>query len=183
MDCFALLGVPRRPWIDPDRLKERFHELSARHHPDVRATGSGEAFAELNAAYQILRDPVRRLRHLLELEGAGESVRTREIPPELIDLFMETGRLRADFNHLAAKHSEAASALAQALLASKKSALKASLHGLLSRLDRAQSAIVASLEAMDSYSEGKISEAHQRLAFLSKWSRDLSEANQRIDSW
>lgn len=95
-DYFALLGQPRRPWLEPDTLKQVFHTLSAEAHPD-RFHGGSEAelhaanqrFAELNAAHSCLRDPRDRLRHLLELELGRKASDLQEIPDSLADLFME----------------------------------------------------------------------------------------------
>jgi hypothetical protein len=33
-DHFALLNEPRRPWIDPEALKQKFLSLSSQFHPD-----------------------------------------------------------------------------------------------------------------------------------------------------
>ena len=80
-DFFAWLGMPRRPWLDPEAVKERFHTLSREHHPDQQAAGSNAetdaAFARLNAAQAALRDPKARLRCLLELEHPGVKVTVR----------------------------------------------------------------------------------------------------------
>ena len=75
LDYFALLRTPRRPWLDADSIKQTFFTLSAELHPDRVHTAdaaekhtANERSAELNAAYQCLREPRERLRHLLELE-------------------------------------------------------------------------------------------------------------------
>lgn len=78
-DAFALLSESRRPWLDADALKSRFLPLSAEVHPD-RVHSASEAekaaantrYAELNAAYNTLREPRDRLLHLLELEAGGK---------------------------------------------------------------------------------------------------------------
>jgi curved DNA-binding protein CbpA len=87
MDNFALLGQPRLPWLDPVALKAAFLEQSARLHPDrVQAAGAEEKaaatarFAELNAAYNCLREPKERLLHLLELERARRPPACRASP-------------------------------------------------------------------------------------------------------
>ena len=41
-DHFATLGEPRRPWLDAEALKEKFHRLSGTVHPD-RVHGADEA--------------------------------------------------------------------------------------------------------------------------------------------
>src|ERR1051326_5074919 len=95
-DYFALLDEQRRPWIDPELLKQRFLSLSAKVHPD-RVYGALESdkrtaqqrYAELNAAYNCLREPKERLVHLLELETGAKPRQVQNLPSDLIDAFME----------------------------------------------------------------------------------------------
>ena len=72
-DCFALLNEPRRPWLDTESLKTKFFSLSAAFHPDrvhggtqAEKSAAQQRYAELNAAYNRLRDPKERLLHFLE---------------------------------------------------------------------------------------------------------------------
>src|SRR5438552_2017449 len=63
-DAFVLLDEPRRPWLDAEALKQKFLPLSGASHPD-RIHSAPEAekqaatshYAELNAAYNTLREP------------------------------------------------------------------------------------------------------------------------------
>jgi curved DNA-binding protein CbpA len=95
-DYFALLKERRRPWIDPDLLKQKFLALSAEVHPD-RVHGAEEAqrrtaqecYTELNAAYNCLREPKERLAHLLELETGTKPKQVQNVPPDLMNAFME----------------------------------------------------------------------------------------------
>ena len=100
IDNFALLEEPRRPWIDPERLKEKFLALSAHLHPDrvhqepeAAREAAGRRYAELNGAYNCLRDPKQRLRHLLELERGAKPADVQSIPPGMTELFVEVGQL------------------------------------------------------------------------------------------
>jgi DnaJ-domain-containing protein 1 len=100
LDCFSLLNEPRRPWLDPEPLKQKFLARSAEIHPDRTHSAAGSAqaestrrFAELNAAWQCLREPKDRLGHLLELETGARPKDTRDIPESTIELFFEVGRL------------------------------------------------------------------------------------------
>jgi curved DNA-binding protein CbpA len=102
-DCFELLQEPRRPWLDADALKARFLELSAAAHPD-RVHGGTESerahanarSAELNAAYNTLRESRDRLFHLLELERGAPSRDIQRIPAGTMDLFVEIGQCCRD---------------------------------------------------------------------------------------
>jgi molecular chaperone HscB len=73
---FQLFGLPLGYALDPELLQRRYRELQRTVHPDRFANqGSAERLlavreaARINEAYQTLRDPVRRARYLLELQG------------------------------------------------------------------------------------------------------------------
>lgn len=75
---FELFGLPERFDIDAAELASRYRELQRRFHPDRFAAASEsdrrrsvQMTAEINAAYQALRDPVARGRYLLELRGVA----------------------------------------------------------------------------------------------------------------
>jgi curved DNA-binding protein CbpA len=100
-DAFALLGVPRRPWLDAEVLKRGFLSLSGECHPDrlhdgteEQKRGAQERFTELNKAYQSLLDPRERLLHLAELEtDSRRTTDVQDIPPGLMSLFFEVGKI------------------------------------------------------------------------------------------
>ena len=117
-DYFAVLGQPRRPWLDADLLKERFHKLSAAvhpdhvHHQDAPARQQADArYVELNAAYQCLRNPKTRLEHLLLLESGSKPGDLRTIPDDVVQLFGEVGALLRDTNSLVAEKARVTSSL------------------------------------------------------------------------
>ena len=92
-DYFTCLGFPRRLTIDPQKLEEKFYELSRAFHPDFyqnkseteQAISLSNA-ATLNTAYRTLRDPIQRAEYLIAIEaGAVKEIRTS--PPA--DLFEE----------------------------------------------------------------------------------------------
>ena len=102
-DCFELLQEPRRPWLDADALKARFLKLSAAAHPDRFHSGTdseraqaNDRSAELNAAYNTLRETRDRLFHLLELERGAPSRDIQRIPAGTMDLFVEIGQCCRD---------------------------------------------------------------------------------------
>lgn len=73
---FELFGLPARFRIDADALDTAYRTLQAEVHPD-RHAGATDAdrrvalqkSARVNEAYQALKDPVERARHLLALRG------------------------------------------------------------------------------------------------------------------
>ena len=58
MNHYETLGVA--PDASPEDIKRAYRKKSAKHHPD-RPSGSTEAQAKVNEAYECLSDPVRRL--------------------------------------------------------------------------------------------------------------------------
>ena len=120
-DCFALLDEPRRPWLDPDLLKKKFLALSATAHPDRAHSASREEkhaaqehFAELTVAYNRLKDPKDRLKHLLELELGRKPRELHNIPKELSGFFMDVGTASNGADKLLAEKAAASSHLVRA---------------------------------------------------------------------
>lgn len=60
-DPYQVLGVSRD--ASPEEIKSAFRKLASRHHPDHNPDDkqAGERFKQINAAYQILNDPKRRI--------------------------------------------------------------------------------------------------------------------------
>jgi molecular chaperone HscB len=96
-DYFELFGIARGLDLDEASLQRRFYELSRQFHPDKYATASpGEqqyaldATAQINDAWRVFRDPVKRSEYLLKLEGfdVGEQ-RSKDVPPELLEEVFE----------------------------------------------------------------------------------------------
>jgi len=76
MNYFEVFGLPRVLSLDLKALEKTFHQLSRKYHPDYFTTAPADErqralqmTATLNDAYRTLRHPVRRVEHLLEIEG------------------------------------------------------------------------------------------------------------------
>ena len=132
-DYFALLSLPRRPWLDPDSLKQKFLALSADAHPDRlhnappdQKSAALQHYTQLNTAYQTLRDDKSRLQHLLTLERGAKPADIQDIPTGLMEILLQVRDLcrRAD-----------------ALLAEKTATTSPLLHVAL--FERAQENIAA----------------------------------------
>jgi molecular chaperone HscB len=98
MDPFATLGAPRRFELDLGSLEKTHRELSRALHPDRFAQASTserrsalERAADVNEAWRILRDPIRRAEALFMLEGAavGEANEPKASPAFLMDVMEE----------------------------------------------------------------------------------------------
>ena len=74
------------PRAEPEVLEAAFRRLARKYHPDVsRTSDSAERMKELNAAYQVLRDPAKRAdydRAVLEPEDEWDDERQSGTAPE-----------------------------------------------------------------------------------------------------
>ncbi|MDI1448096.1 Fe-S protein assembly co-chaperone HscB [Polyangium sp. 6x1] len=94
IDPFQTLGVEARFDLDPDELARRHRDLSRALHPD-RYAGAPAAerrlslsrAIEVNDAFRVLKDPIRRAEALLRRAGVpvGETAEPKPSP----DLLME----------------------------------------------------------------------------------------------
>jgi curved DNA-binding protein CbpA len=182
-DHFAALSQPRRPWLDPDSLKDVFHRLAAQHHPDAtHGAGDDARFAALNAAHAILREPASRLRHLLELEAPSAPARAAEIPPPLADLFMAVAGPHRALDAFLKKEAASASPIARALLSSEKIAIRRALESTLADLGAAEATALDELRARDATWSARppgtmeaLATLQSALAFLAKWTGQVRE--------
>jgi curved DNA-binding protein CbpA len=198
MDNFALLGQVRRPWVDPDSLKAAFLEISARTHPDrVPAATAPERetatrrYAELNAAYNSLRDPKQRLLHLLELELGAPPANVQDIPPGTMDLFVEVGQNCRQADGILEGKARQASPLLQAQWFEKGIACAEALGVLQQRIHLRRDALLAELKAMNAAwnaapppeSPGRagalplrrLEEIGRELSYITRWSGQIHE--------
>jgi molecular chaperone HscB len=81
LDHFARLGVPRSFDVDGDKVEKQYLGFQRVLHPDrfVAKSGKERAIAEaqaadMNAAYETLKDPLRRAAYLLKLAGRNAAV-------------------------------------------------------------------------------------------------------------
>ena len=183
-DFFALFGEQRRPWLDPEGVKETFHRLSRTEHPDQQEVGGEGDFAKLNQAQAVLRDPKLRLRHLLELEHPEVKLSGPSgVPAGLADLFVAVHGLLREADAVLAKKAAATSALAKALLAREEFATREKVEATLGRVDALQANATAELQAFDaqwldarpSGAAATLHEFYQRFAYLSRWLEQLRE--------
>jgi molecular chaperone DnaJ len=101
---YVVLGVSRGE--SPAGIRNAYHELARRMHPDIAGPAGTSRFEEINEAYEVLSDPARRREHDLE---SGESRRGTEVPvshgpapwpvaPEPISLFGQPDQTRPSFD-------------------------------------------------------------------------------------
>lgn len=155
-DYFALLDEPRRPWIDPGRLKAKFLALSVGAHPDKIHTAppadrgaANQRFVELNAAFKCLREPRERLRHLLELELGDTTREIQEIPPGLADMFTEIAQVRREVNTFLAEASRVQSPLLRVQMFERAQEWTDQLRAIQQRLSDGEAQLHEELQVLD----------------------------------
>ena len=94
---FALFGLAEAFSLDLQMLEKAYRDIQSQVHPDRFAhAGDAERRASLqwttrvNEAFQTLKNPVGRARHLLELHGVDVAFETNTaMPPEFLMQQME----------------------------------------------------------------------------------------------
>jgi len=155
-DNFALLNEPRRPWLDAEGLKAKFLVRSAEVHPD-RVHQSTEAdklvanqrYTELNAAYQCLREPRSRVRHLLELELGAKPSDLTNVPDDLMELFFSVGKIFREVDTLLAEKSRATSPLLQVQIFERGQDWVERLGALREKISARREILIGELQAVD----------------------------------
>lgn len=182
MDSFALLGLPRAATIDEPALHRAYTAHSRAAHPDH---GGNEAMAaQLNAAYETLRHPERRLKHLLDLAGPDEAKAWRTVPLDetMMRLFSQLGSaMESTAKFLERKH-KSASALAKALLASEEMKYRETLEHLGFEIEARKQDMESGLPSLDAAiakqepdAWKQLAAAQARLAYLAKWQAQVRE--------
>jgi len=111
---FELLGLSVAFDIDLADLARRYRSLQQQLHPDRHAAGSEadrrlalQLTANLNDAYQTLRDPVRRARYLLALQHINADDHTdSRMDPEFLMEQMELRESLADLHRHDDPHTQ-----------------------------------------------------------------------------
>lgn len=197
-DAFALLSEPRRPWLDAEALKARFLPLSAEVHPD-RVHSASEAekaaantrYAELNAAYNTLREPRDRLLHLLELEAGGKPKDVQRIPPGTMDLFVEVGQTCRDTDEFLKQKSTSESPMVKLRLMQEGLDWLDRLQALQGRVNAKRDELVTELRQMNAVWEAappvgapervaalpleRLEQVYRAMSYVARWTEQIQE--------
>ena len=195
-DYFALLNEPRRPWIEPDALKQIFFSLSAEVHPDrvhnapeTERLAAQQRYTDLNAAYNCLRDPRERLRHLLELELGAKPEQVQAFPADLMDLSMGVGRLCREADAFLAEKVRTTSPLLQVQMFERGQECVERLTELQKIINARQGEVTNDVKGLDKNwgtKDGlaepergvglkRLEELYRRLSYLTRWSGQIQE--------
>ena len=182
IDYFALLQQPRRPWLDPEQLKQKHQQLTLAAHPDRQGPNKPALnFAAINEAYRVLSDPKLRLQHLLSLEDRNP-IATQSIPPELTELFTRTGTAIRDVDRLVEKLRGTNSVLSKSLLRSEVLEAQKSSNELLDELQNLFVNTRDALKQLDAtWDDGRedatedLAKLYRHFSYLGRWMDQLRE--------
>ena len=197
-DYFALLEEPRRPWLDPEMLKAKFHARAATVHPDrlhcatePEKQAANQRYAELNAAYECLRDPKERLHHLLELERGDKVDDVQKISPGTVTLFMEISQLCRETDAFLAEKATVTSPLLKVQLFERGMALTDRLNLLLQHLNGRREGLIVQMRNLNMAWESappfgsstrlhvlpcsRLEHIYRDYSFLKRWTQQLQE--------
>jgi hypothetical protein len=172
-DYFALLALPRRPWLEEEQVRENFQRLAASAHPDGSG-GDNARFVALNEAWQTLRSPMSRLRHYLELTAPELLPHPGSQPAANADLFMEIAEAQQCAGAVAGRLAAAKSPLARALLEPEKAAARERLESLAAQVAR-ETAVIHEVLREGAAPPAALATALGQLVFFEKWSAQLRE--------
>jgi DnaJ-domain-containing protein 1 len=195
-DYFDLFNEARRPWLDPEALKQKFLNLSAEVHPDRvhQATPDEQRaaqarYTELNAAYQCLREPKQRLRHLLELVRGAKLDELQQVPQDLMDVFFNVSQLCRQVDAFLAEKAKAVSPMLKVQIFEQglewTDKLMSMQKEITSRLER----LVAEIRAVDTeWSAAQAQESllnrleniARLLGFYERWGSQIQERIVRL---
>lgn len=192
-DYFALLDQPRRPWIDLDELKRSYHQKTLQFHPDAQilrglTNPAGADFSNLNEAYQVLRDPKRRLHHLLSLEGIPPS-HHETIPNQLQELFPQVSTFSHRSKGFLEKLGATSNKLTRSLLTVEALQLQKEGKGIRQQVQNLFDASLREVHEIDKIWKENwpahlktLSSLHATFAYLTRWLSQLDEMIFQVSS-
>jgi hypothetical protein len=170
---FAILGLPESLLLDPASIESAWRE----HHRDDEDPAVGNA-SDQNRARALLSDPVPRLAAWLEVK-APEIAPDRAIAPALMDLFSKIGPVLSQTDPLLARHRQATTALARALLTKDSITAQLAVQEMLQQIQAAKAGYLDRFADFEEAAEhGDFTTAAAALGplkFLKKWEEQCRE--------
>ena len=182
VDCFEVLSLPKRAALSENEIHLAYATKSKSAHPDHG--GSEAKAAELNAAYETLRAPEKRLKHLLELAVPADANVWRTVPLDdtMMSLFTTLGNALQASEKFLQRKAFAQSALAKALLMNEEMQHRETLECTGFELEKCRGEMESQLPAFDNELQTDGAASWQQLAamqarfsYLAKWQTQIRE--------
>jgi curved DNA-binding protein CbpA len=161
--------------VHPDRV----HQADA---IDKRA--AQDRYTALNAAYNCLREPKERLRHLLELERGTKPKQVEQIPNGLMDRFFEVGQHCKEADAFLVEKGAVNSPLLKVQLFERDQDLVEKLAGLQKRVQAWNEEALNELKVIDGKWDGvedreallaRLEELYRLFSYFARWSAQIQE--------
>lgn len=192
VDPFKVFDIEPRPYIDLEFLKERYHRLSEKNHPDIvheeKAKKKEEVTSlsqDINQAYEILKVPSLRLKFLLEWKTGKKDQVVQAVANQSADFFLELSSFVHRFDTFLRKKEEAFSALEKAELMEETMLFIEEVGAQLEKISNQQNKAISSLKLFDEewgqFEDGgkeeidRLRTLYQQFSFLNKWEHELQE--------
>ena len=171
--------------MDEEELKSKFFALSATVHPDrahalpeTDRTAAHERYTELNTAYNCLREPKERLRHLIELHTGRKPAQVQQVPQPLVDIFFQIGQACREADEFLKRKAAVTSPLLLAGLFEEGQTISERLTNLRQGLAGQQRQLLADLKNLNAEWEqdlARLETIQQTLSYLQRWQAQLQE--------
>ena len=194
-DHFTVLGEPRHPWLDPELLKEKFLAISAMVHPDrvhnlppAEQEKAQQSYTELNAAYNCLREPRLRLRHLLELELGAKPSDLTQVREDLMNIFLTIGKTLREVDVFLGEKQQASSPLIKVQLFERGMEWREKLGQIQQHVGSQRGQLIEELKALDSTWHSpagpnllaKLENLYRLFSLYDRWLAQLQERNAQL---
>ncbi len=83
---FEKFLLPIKFSVDLDALEEKYFAFQKQFHPDSAGIAEIENSMAANEAYEVLKNPLRRAAHILQLNGVDIETDSRELKPDMATL-------------------------------------------------------------------------------------------------
>jgi hypothetical protein len=182
VDHFVTLDLPRKASLSEEVLQQAYARVCRAAHPDHG--GTEKEASEVNEAYQTLRSPEKRLKHLLELAAPPEAKAWRAVPldDEMMRVFSTLGAALEASTKFLDKKANATSALAKALLANEEmqhretlEAIGVEIAGLIETMELRLPALDEALMNAGEVVWKEVAALQARFAYVSKWQTQVRE--------
>ncbi|CAN5769011.1 hypothetical protein BH11VER1_BH11VER1_10260 [soil metagenome] len=182
VDHFEVLSLPPQAALSEEVLHQAYADKSRIAHPDHG--GTEQHATEVNAAYEALRSPETRLKHLLELAVPEQAKAWRTVPLDegMMQVFSQLGAALEASAKFLEKKSKAQSALAKALLTNEEMRQRDTLEAIGTAIAAHRAMMEGELPAIDlelaSAGEDtwrKLAAMQARFSYLGKWQTQVRE--------